>query len=214
MRSRISAVILCGLDGSGKSTQSKKLQEYFERNNISYSYVWLRSPNRLSLPFLAILRLLGISSSKHTISGTKIGVTDLHDHKNLQNMWKKILFLDLKFVSWYKINLLIKKGKILIVDRFVIDSLVDLAIDTCKKSIIEELAPKFLRLVPQNSKIIFLDIDPKTSYERNREEELDILQKRHMLYLEISKHCVMITIDAKKSIDEIHQQILKECKLN
>lgn len=214
MKVKTSAVILCGLDGSGKSTQSKKLQEYFEKSNIPYSYVWLRSPNRLSLPFLVILHLLGISSSKRTIYGTKIGVTDLHNHKNLQMGWKKILFLDLKFVSWYKINLLIKKGKIAIVDRFVIDTLVDLAVDTCDKSVIEKLAPKFLNLIPQNSKIIFLDIDPKTSYERNHEEELEILQQRRMLYLEISKHCTMIIIDAKKSIEEIHQQILKECKLN
>ena len=214
MNAKISAIILCGLDGSGKSTQSKKLQEYFAKNNITYSYVWLRSPNRLSLPFIAILRLLGISGSKKTESGTKIGVTDLHNHKNLQLMWKKILFLDLKFVSWYKVNLLIKKHKILIIDRFVIDTLVDLAIDTSDKSIIEELTPKFLSLLPQNSKILFLDIDPKTSYERNHEEELDILQQRRMLYLEISKHCTMITIDAKKSIEEMYQQILKECKLN
>ena len=214
MRSKISAVILCGLDGSGKSTQARKLQEYFKKNNILYSYVWLRSPNRLSLPFLALLRLLGISRSKKTISGTKIGVTNLHNHKNLQLIWKKILLLDIKFVSWYKINLLIKKDKILIIDRFIIDTLVDLAIDTCDKSVIQELIPNFLNLIPKNSKIIFLDIDPNTSYERNHEEELDILQQRRLLYLEISKHCEMITIDAKKSIEEIHQQILQECKLN
>ena len=214
MRAKISAIIFCGLDGSGKSTQSKKLQEFFEKNNISCSHVWLRSPNRLSLPFLAVLHLLGISSSKRTVSGTKIGVTNLHAHKNLQNMWKKILFLDLKFVSWYKVNLLIKKGKISILDRFVVDALVDLAIDTCDKSVIEELASKFLNLIPKNSKIIFLDVDPKISYERNHEEELDILQQRRILYLEISKLHEMITIDAKKSIEEIHQQILKECKLD
>lgn len=214
MRTKIFAVILCGLDGSGKSTQAKKLQEYFGKNSILCAYVWLRSPNRLSLPFIAILRILGISRSKQTMSGTKIGVTDLHNHKNLQIIWKKILFLDLKFVSWYKINSLIKKGKIPIVDRFVIDTLVDLAIDTRDKSVIEELTPQFTSLIPQNSKIIFLDIDPKTSYERNHQEELDILQQRRRLYLEISKHCAMCIMDAEKSIEEIHQQILKECKLN
>jgi thymidylate kinase len=207
-------ITLCGLDGSGKTTQSTMLMDYFKKNQIKSKYVWLRAPERLTLPISLFFKSIGISKGLVTDSGKRKGVTDLSNHITLQKIWKFFLLLDLKFVSSYKIFSELKKNDILIVDRYVIDTLVDLVIDTKDESVIDSIGSKFLKLIPKNSKIFFLDVNPQVSFDRNHEENLEILEFRRKLYLKISKICNMIVIDSSKSIDDIHNEILKNCNMN
>ncbi len=210
----VSLIHFCGLDGSGKTTQATKLIDFLKQKNIDAEYIWLRSTSKLTLPVSLLFRILRISKSVTTPSGKKRGVTNLHHHKLLQKLWKKILLLDLKFVSWYKISRSLKNGKIIVLDRYIIDMLIDLVIDTGDESVIDELGPKFLKFLPSDSKILFLDINPQISLDRNQEEDHEILKFRRKLYIKISKLCDMIVIDSSKSIDEIHNEILKNCNLN
>jgi len=154
-----------------------------------------------------------ISFSQKTKSGNMIGVTNLENHKFLQKIWKKTLFSDLKFTVKHKIEPIIDDSKIPIIDRFVIDILVDLAIDTNDDSVVDDLGQNFLSLLPKQSKLFFLDIEPKLSYERNLEESVTILERRKKLYYKISKITNLIIIDGNKSIEEIHNQIIQECNL-
>ena len=159
-------------------------------------------------------KIIGISKVLETESGKRKGTTDLSNHKTLQKLWKYVLLKDLKFVSNYKVFSQLKTNQVLIVDRFVIDTLVDLVIDTKDESVIESIGPSFIKLLPQNSKIFFLDIDPQVSFERNHEEDIKILEFRRKLYLKIAKLCNMTIIDSSKSVDEIHNEILMNCNLN
>ena len=213
MKINFSCIIFCGLDGSGKSTQANLLKDFFQKHDIYSNYLWLRSPNRLSIPLVILFKLLRISYSQKTKSGNMIGVTNLENHKFLQKIWKQTLFSDLKFILKHKIDPLINSSKIPIIDRFIIDILVDLAIDTNDDSVIDELANPFLSLIPKQSKFFFLDIQPELSYERNLEESIPILERRKRLYYKISKYTDLIIIDGNKTIEEIHTQIIQECDL-
>ena len=79
-------IIFCGLDGSGKTTQAKKLLSYLESKKISSEYVWLRYPNFFSLPIAGFLRLFGVSGYPIPEEKKSQGLDDLSTHKNLKKL--------------------------------------------------------------------------------------------------------------------------------
>jgi len=208
---KIQAIIFCGLDGSGKTTQANKLIEYFKNNKIKFHYSWLRYPNRLSLPFAAFLRIMKLSGYPIPETRRKSGISDLRSHETMKKWWKKIILSDLKMVSKSKVFEPFKKGQIVILDRFVIDTVVELAINTGEESSIEKTLKDFSILIPENSKIFFLDVDPEISYQRNKEESIPVLKSKRNLYLKLCEILHISVIDAKNSIETIHEMILKEC---
>ncbi len=207
---KVQAIILCGLDGSGKSTQAKKLIEYLGRKKIKTKYLWLRAPNRLSLPLIILLRITGIFYSQKSASGKEFGAADFRNHQTLKKLWAKALLLDFKF-SRHKLLGHIRHGYVVVLDRFVVDALVDLIVVTGDDNLLQTMTKEFTSLVPTDSKIFYLDIKPAISYTRNQEENTEILKKRRELYLKISKLIQMQVIEGSKSIDDIHGTILKEC---
>ena len=206
-------IILCGLDGCGKSTQAKKLIEYLQKKKIPCEYVWLRFPNKFSLPFAAFVRMLGMSVYPLTIKRKKSGMSTIENHNILIKLWKKILLFDLQFVSYFMIQRPLKQGKLIVIDRFVIDSIVDFAITTGDYKIDSEKIKFFLNLIPPNSRIFYIDISSRISYERNVEEDLTTLEKREKLYKTLSNLLNIDIIDGNKSIEEIHSLILSKTDL-
>lgn len=211
MKNNIKTIIFCGLDGSGKTTQARKLFDYFKSKKIKAKYVWLRYPNRLSIPIAILLRLFRISAYPIPEYKRKKGISNLSKHNFLKNLWKKVLLQDFKFVSYYKVFLPLKNGNLVILDRYVIDAFIELCINSNEK-LTKEASTKFLDLIPKNSTIFFLDIDPKISYERNHEEEEEIIELKRSLYLQLFKFVDVSVINGNKPIDAVHN-IIKE-KLN
>ena len=211
MTHNTNVIIFCGLDGSGKTTQAKKLLDYLESKNILSEYVWLRYPNFFSLPVAGFLRLFGISGYPIPEEKKLNGLKNLSTHNFLKKLWIWSLDNDFKFVCKKKISEPIRKGKILVLDRFVIDTVVELIINFDQIDMLKKLSEKFFKFIPDNSKILFLDIEPKISYERNHEEDLETLEKKKVIYEKICKLSNISIINGTKSIESIHQEILHEC---
>jgi len=211
MNKKTQVIIFCGLDGSGKTTQANKLVEYFRNNKIKFHYSWMRYPNKFSLPFAAFLRIMNLSGYPIPETKKKSGIKNLSSHETLKKWWKKVVLYDLKLVSKSKVFKPLKEGHILILDRFVIDTVVELAINTGEESLIEKILQDFSILIPENSKIFFLDVEPDISYQRNKEESIEVLRRKRNLYLKLCEILNISVIDAKNSIQTIHEMILKEC---
>lgn len=213
MNIKIQAIIFCGLDGSGKTTQAKKLSEFLKSKKIRYSYAWLRYPNRISLPFAGLLRLFKLTGYPLTEKRKNLGFKNLSQHPTLSKIWIQLLFYDFKLMCKIRVFDQIKGGKLLILDRYVIDTIIELAINNEETITIENLVEKFSDFIPKNSMIIFLDLKPKISYERNHEESLDILNKKRELYHKVCKYFEIQIIDADQEISKIHNEILQKCNL-
>lgn len=212
MNNKVDVIILCGLDGSGKTTQALKLIKFLQNKKIKCKYVHLRYPNILILPFAGLVKMMGMSVYPLPIKKKNAGIKNLNEHKFLVSFWKRLLYLDFKFSKFFKISRRIKQNYIMILDRYVIDALIDL-VDIMGDEHMQELSTQFLKLIPLNSKIFYLDIEPQISYQRREDEEIKILENRRRLYHDLSKILPICIIDAKKPIDEIHSYILEECNL-
>ena len=208
MLKKSQTIILAGLDGSGKTTQSKKLIEYFNSNRISCQYVWLRYPFRLIIPFVIFLRLFRLSAYPLTIKKKNNGIKNLGNHRILSKIWKNILYLDLKIDYNKKIKKPLKRNNTIVLDRSIIDTVVDLEAVTGSHGNLEAYLSKFLTLLPSNYTILFIDITPLMSFERNGDEDQKSLSLRRDLYLQLCKILDIKIIDGTKSIEDIHKSII------
>jgi thymidylate kinase len=210
MTKKSHTIILAGLDGSGKTTQSKKLIEYLESNKLNCHYVWLRYPFRLIIPFVIFLRLFNLSAYPLTIEKKKRGIKNLENHRTLSKIWKNILYLDLKIDYNKKVKNYLKKNVFVVLDRSIIDTIVDLEMITGSHGNLKNYLSEFLTLLPKNHSIFFLDIPSTLSFERNGDEDHESLSLRRELYLKVCDILQIKKIDGTKSIDDIHMRIISE----
>ena len=201
-------IIFCGLDGCGKTTQAKTLLSYLKNSRITSNYVWLRYPFRLIIPFVIFLRIFKLSAYPRTIEKKKRGIKNLESHKSLSLIWEKLLYQDLKIDYYFKVKKPINSNKIIILDRSIIDTVVDLVLVTGNTDKLEYYVDKFSKLLPLDRQIIFLDVPTELSFERNKDEEIETLKIRRELYHKISNLINLQIIDGTKSIEHIHEQII------
>jgi len=170
----------------------------------------MRYPRGLMLGVALLAKLVGCSVYPISINREKQGIKNIRNKIWLKKLLKFATYIDLKFLTWKKINRNINDENILIVDRFLVDNLVDYFLATEEFSDIEKLTRKFLPLIPKKSKIIFLDIEPVTSFKRKKEERVEILEKRKNVYDKITNLLKIKKINANKTIEDVHLEIIKE----
>ena len=126
--SRYRFVGLIGVDGSGKTFLLDRLSDGLRRAGVPYRRVWSRFRNYLSKPLLAAARLTG-HNRKEQIDGVRIGY-----HEFAQARPLAFLFLGLQVLD-QALDLLLRyrlpwRRELVVGDRCVLDTLVDLAVDT------------------------------------------------------------------------------------
>lgn len=200
-------IILCGLDGSGKTTQSKKLSEYFEKNNIESKIYGMRYPHKLILPFAGLMRLFKLSVYPLPERKNEQGFKSLKNHLFLQRLFVQILYWDFKIAKSIHLDSYLNKGMSLILDRYVVDAIVDMM--SVYDIDFSQIIQNYSKLIPINSLIIFLDIDPSISVERRGDELLEALKKRRELYKVLSKKFSIKMVNGDDDLENVHSQILK-----
>lgn len=194
-------IALEGPDGSGKSTIANMLEKYFIENNIDY--ILTREPG-----------------------GTKIGedirniILDT-ENKDMSNATEALLYAASRAQHVNeKIKPELKKGNLVLTDRFVISSLAyqgvgrDLGIEEVKKIndfAIDGMYPDL---------VLFFHVDPEETLKRKMGEKADRLElegnnfhrkvyKGYMSILETYEGNLKV-IDANQSIEEVFNDALEE----
>ncbi|MDX6752506.1 hypothetical protein SH611_22125 [Geminicoccaceae bacterium 1502E] len=150
-------VALCGADGSGKTLLLGRLAASLADRGLPHRHLWSRFRNYLSRPVLAVARLTG-HNRKERHPGFTIGYHDFQ-----KSPWLSLPFLLLQAVDQVLDILLryrIRRG-LLLADRCVLDTLVDLAVDTGHDDLVlRRLGPLLLRLVPRPFAAVVIERDP------------------------------------------------------
>lgn len=187
-----------GADGCGKTTQLKKIDEYLRRKG--YEVLISREPGAAGL-------------------GEKIREILLNYEGYVSDRCESFLFLaDRAQHIDYVVNPAIEAGKIVLCDRHTDSSVAYQGYGRCQP--IERI--KQLNDIAVNGRVpdltLIFDIDVKTSMSRVGNEKdrmesagIDFFNRVREGYLEIAKQEPqrVKVLDATKSIDEIHEEVIK-----
>jgi energy-coupling factor transporter ATP-binding protein EcfA2 len=169
-------ICIVGPDGAGKSTQAELLIERLTDQGVDCEYRWFRFSHLLSLPVLAIARILGFSEMEELESGRAIGYHHFERSSVLSWLYPIVLLLDMIFAHisaigiprWFS-------NRTIVCDRFVHDTLVGVMISTHRWSFLDSLVGRlFLRLIPADAAVIVINGDEEILRSRRddvREDE-------------------------------------------
>lgn len=120
-------ITLSGIDGSGKSTQITSIQNYYRKLNSPFVYLWTRGG---STPGIEIIKLLSrkVAGKKLPPSGHSIQRDQMFKKNWIQNMWLMLSILDLLRIYSINIRWELWRGKTVICDRYLWDTLIDFKI--------------------------------------------------------------------------------------
>jgi len=191
-------ICISGLDGTGKSHIVKELVKHYKKENDT-KHVWSRYKNYTSKPLLFFTRLIGLNY-KENCNGIIIGHHDFHKSKLISFLFLFFQWIDQIIEIFIKFKLTKKN---IISDRSVIDTLVDLSIDTKLEKIIFGFYGKSLiKFMPKNT--IFLIL--KRDLEKIRKNREDVfydknLKKRLELFNQIAEFFPVYALENNSKID-------------
>ena len=200
-------VYIAGSDGSGKTTYLKEVEkELISKNHIT-NRIWLRSPKITSKPLMAYCRLIGLTK-RETIDGIMFSRHDFYKSTFVSWLFPKLQLLDFK-IKWYSERKKIKDNEVVLFDRFSLDTLADLMVDTHKLDLHKtNIGKSFVKLLPKNTKTIVLHVDENVIRSRKEDTVHDkTLALRVKVYSILSKDLGLKVIDNNREFLTVKNEI-------
>lgn len=211
MNNRI--IYITGPDGSGKTSYLHEVENKLKAQNKSTKHIWIRSPKITSKPLMVFCRLTGLTKYK-VIDGVKYGKHEFYRSNFVFWLYPILQYIDF-WIKWKLIRRKLTDSEILLFDRFALDTLADIMVDTDKMSLHKKpIGKAFIRLIPQNTSIIVLKVSENTIRERKK----DTLHDEHLsnkitAYKILSKDLDLTIIDNNKSFEEVKNQVFEKIYL-
>jgi thymidylate kinase len=202
---------LCGVDGSGKTTQIELIENDLRKTKLKCKYLYLRWAAFISYPVLAFCRIMGYTRWKTSVHGVRYVEHHFYKNKAIAKLWSWLFTIDEMLRSTFYIKISTGRGCIVLCDRNTIDALVDLMVETCDYNIWKKPTGKLLlSVVPKNSVTLLLDINELKAYERKNDiPNIDYICVRRKKYLELAHRLGIRVLDANKTKEELHAELVE-----
>ncbi|MFK5891975.1 MAG: hypothetical protein QM504_02000 [Pseudomonadota bacterium] len=223
-------IYISGIDGCGKTTQAKLLNEFLINENYDSQYQWLRwSPSIIRIISTAKSLLSFAISDKTKNKKTKTVTHSDETLKQSENLhfskWtllkKKLFSMRLFSFLWdsYSLRDYYRSyqqssnnwtSEIIILDRYLMDFFVDQSINYNESvnNYKSRLNENILNRFKKPDLFFLIDISPETGWERKRDgtsmKHLNILAN---VYNEIKTEDGIFTIQGQQSKEAIHEEI-------
>lgn len=202
-------VYVTGIDGSGKSTVTEYLADQLRQEGYDVDILWLRFNHVFTKPLLGLCRLIGLTKYEN-VDGIRVGYHDFYKSALVSRLFVALQYFDAVRVKYTKILPAIKKNnKILILDRYVFDILIDVAVDIRDENLIaSDTGKKFVRLMPDNSLTILVDralddvlsVRPEGKVDRNFATRFNQFQK-------LKETGLVNTVNNDGSLDDLLESV-------
>jgi len=206
-------VVLSGLDGSGKSTQTALLAERLGAEGIPAAVVWNRWKPMLSAGPIRLARKY-LRARARVRGGDYRGFTDAK-RRSMRSGWKRGIW---QMMVWSEYAAQVharilprrRRGLAVLCDRYVYDTLVDVAINFSLPAnrVAELMDHPLLGLFPKPGLVLFIDIDPETGASRKSDgTPAAYLADRRGYYAEMARILRVPLIDGGGSVESVARAV-------
>ena len=205
-------VCLIGGDGTGKTAHAVKIIEELRQKGKDCRYAWFGQPYLLSYPFMFLCNKLGYTKN-HTLAN-KI-VCQEHEYfknKALALLWPWIQLFDLTVLVFSRVYVPVWRGKAVVCDRFVHDTLAEVMTDIGDSTLLNKTAGKmYLSLKPSFASVVRLDVSAQTAFSRKNDvPDVRFLRVRRENYNVLSTQLNLQIVDAEQPFETVHQKLMQE----
>lgn len=215
MKQKPMFICITGIDGVGKTTHVNLILERLCEKGIKCQYKWLRFHHFFSLPLLAFCRVAGYTRVS-TLGGTqKCSYHEFYRSKLVSLLYPWILLTDTVLSTTFKVYIPMMFGTTIVCDRFVYDTLIDLAVATRDSNIHQKMVGRlFLSLIPKNSKFMMLTLDKPTILLRRSELGDDsTFDDRYELYNEFVYIFDIDDVTNTGAVEEVNELMISQLEV-
>ena len=208
-------ISISGVDGCGKTTVIEGVRLALEARDYKISYVWLRYNHYLTKFLHAFCRLSGFTRYEWH-DNIRVGYHEFYRSTLISALAIILNFIDTLLASFFLIYIpALFTKRIIICDRWVVDILIDLQVDTRKY-----LGPDsfwgrmFLKLVPGNAKYFVILRDTSLIEAARLEHAYDKNYiPRRDLFTKWSKNARCIAVDNNGSVNDTVRRVLSRLNI-
>ncbi len=204
-----------GVDGSGKTTLARRLEQEFQRRGLKSKFVRLRINYVLARPLLIYAKLAGYTQ-RLNINGVPVVYHNFHRSRWLPQLVRFCHLVDTAIMYFFKAYLPMKLGRRhIICDRFVYDVLIDFMIEGRNDQLDQQRIGRWLRaLLPHRAICLFVTArleqiiqrKPAVLYDRD-------FFKKASLYYQLDRRFQFHKIDNNSDIETTLRQLTSDLGL-
>lgn len=207
-----------GIDGSGKTTLVNAIERYLNGQNIETIRIWARYSPRFSKMFVNVLKKKTVNNTGNynTISEPDYTKWQLRKKQLAHNNLLRLMLFTFFFLDYYlQISGVIRKirknnDKAVLIDRFVIDFLVDQTVNFGDLSG-TRIFRKLIKVCDSFDAVFFISVKPEIALRRKSDiPGIAYLNDRDQVYRDIIKRLKNgYIIDNNGTQDLAIQEIIK-----
>ena len=205
-------ILFSGIDGSGRTKHARKLTYELRSNGICVKNLWMRGRGRIffSFPLLILCRLLQITKVHKLENGITISEYPFYAYKPIRLLWPWLQFVDSLFYTIIFLYRPFSRSRALVlIDRNVIDTLVDIVADTRTPIGYHLLQMLLLALLPKNSFVVVLDVSEDVAMSRKKDIlNLHYLKIRIENYRRLAKKYGWYLLSTDDDYNHVHKLLL------
>jgi thymidylate kinase len=208
-------VSLMGIDGSGKSTISRALQEELQRRGVPSVARWatlrpfLLRPAILAAKYLLVRKAPKSVDYEAHVAAKRSGMSKL---RFAHGLYFALMTLDYLPQAWWKVGLPRLLGKTVICDRYVHDLALDYAITVdggpeCMLRALRRLQP----LVPSADLLYFVHVRPDVAMARKDDvPSVAYLEERDRYYRALREALALPQLDGEAAVSANCERLLTD----
>jgi hypothetical protein len=159
---------------------------------------------------MVICRVLGLTESHRLANRETCSEHQYYRNKAVASVWPWVQLLDLAFLVFFQVYVLLLLEFTVVCDRFVYDALVEIMADVDDHKLYKKLVGRLiLGLKPRSAKVSFIDVNEMTAFRRKGDvPNLKFLTRRRNDFRLIAEYQSIPIINANQPFFLVHKEIV------